>query len=348
MKHHLVLPTLIAALALSPVAAHNGDEQQLADARENFKALQADFATPENPLTSERVALGRQLFFDPRMSLDGTVSCATCHQAALFGTDALPKSYGVLNRPLTRNAPTVLNTAGQFAQHFGGNRKDVEEQAMRALVSPLSYGNPDFDAAMAKLKAIPGYRPLFEKAFPDDPDPLRPENWGKAIGAFERTLVAPGSLDRAIISGDITAMPSQARYGMGKFVRTGCAGCHNGALVGGTTFQKFGLIVDYWTATKSTEIDKGRYVDTKNDADLYVFKVPSLRNVAKTAPYFHDGSVAKLEDAVRIMALTQLGKRLSSEDVEDIVAFLEALTGEIPATFREAPILPPGPFTATP
>jgi cytochrome c peroxidase len=347
MKRYLALPTLVTVLALSPVAAHNGDEQQLTDAREHFRPLPASFATTDHPLTPERVALGRQLFFDPRISLDGTMSCASCHQPALYGTDALPKSYGVLNRPLPRNAPTVLNTAGQFVQHFGGNRKDVEDQAMRALVSPLSYGNPDFNAAMSKLTAIPGYRPLFEKAFPDDPDPIRPENWGAAIGAFERTLVTPGPLD-LVIAGDIAAMPAQARYGMGKFIRTGCAGCHNGALVGGTTYQKFGLVVDYWTATKSQEIDKGRFVDTKNDADLYIFKVPSLRNVAKTAPYFHDGSVAKLGDAVRVMALTQLGKRLSDEDVEDIVAFLEALTGDMPASFREAPILPPGPFTATP
>lgn len=344
MKRSLAVIAFASLLVLGPVAAHNGDDQQLADAREHFKPLPADFGTPEHPLTPELVALGRQLFFDPRMSVDGTVSCATCHQPALFGTDALPKSFGALNRALPRNAPTVLNSAGQFVQHFTGNRADVEDQATRALASPLSYGNPDLDAAMVKLKAIPGYRPWFDKAFPGDPDPIRAENWGKAIGAFERTLVTPGSLDR-VMGGDITAMPSQARYGMGKFIRTGCAGCHNGALVGGQTYQKFGLVVDYWTATKSTTIDKGRAADTNSDADLYVFKVPSLRNVAKTAPYFHDGSVARLDDAVRVMALTQLGKRLSDEDVEDIVAFLEALTGDMPAAFREAPVLPPGPFT---
>ncbi|MCW5624217.1 MAG: c-type cytochrome [Burkholderiales bacterium] len=131
------------------------------------------------------------------------------------------------------------------------------------------------------------------------------------------------------------------------FMQTGCQGCHSGPLLGGTMFQKFGLIMDYWMLTKSADIDKGRFVDTQNDADSYIFKVPSLRNIAKTAPYFHDGSVATLPEAVRIMALTQLGKRLSDTDVEDIVAFLESLTGEMPAHFREAPILPPGSFTAT-
>jgi cytochrome c peroxidase len=345
MKRCLALTALIAVIMLNPVAAHNGDEQQLADAREHFSPLPADFATAEHLLTAEQVALGRQLFFEPRASLDGSVSCATCHQAARFGTDARPKSRGVLDRPLPRNAPTVLNAAGQLVQHFGGKRQDVEAQATDALANPLVYGNADVDAAMAKLKAIPGYRALFAKAFPDDPAPIRAENWGKAIGAFERTLVTPGTLD-LVIPGDITAMPSQARYGMGKFIRTGCAACHNGALVGGTSFRKFGLVVDYWTATKSPEIDKGRFTETRDEADLYLFKVPSLRNVAKTAPYFHDGSVAKLEDAVRVMALTQLGKRLPDEDVEDIVAFLEALTGEVPPGFREAPILPPDPLPA--
>jgi cytochrome c peroxidase len=333
------------ALLLQSVSAHNGDEQHLADARENFGQLPARFENPDNPITPDKVELGRMLFFEPRVSLDGTVSCARCHQPSLYGIDALPKSFGVQGRQVPRNASTVLNTAGQFVQHFGGNRKDVEEQAWRALIGKSSYGNPDLDSAMAKLKAIPGYRPLFEKAFPGQADPITPENWGKAIGAYERTLSTPAPFDR-YLAGDTTALTPQQRIGLVKFMNTGCSGCHRGPLLGGTMYQKFGLTMEYWNATGSAEIDKGRFVDTKDEVDAFMFKVPMLRNIARTAPYFHDGSVATLADAVRVMALTQLGRKLSDEDVKDIEHFLESLTGEIPANYREPPVLPPGPFAA--
>ncbi len=342
-------PVAIAAacaLLLPPVSAHNGDDQHLADAREFFGQLPARFDSPGNPITPEKVELGRMLFFEPRVSLDGTVSCARCHQPSLYGIDALPKSFGVLGRPVPRNASTVLNTAGQFVQHFGGNRKDVEEQAWRALIGKVSYANPDLPSAMAKIKAIPGYQPLFEKAFPGEADPITPENWGKAIGAYERTLTTPAPFDR-YLAGDLGALTPQQRLGMVKFMNAGCAGCHRGPLLGGTMYQKFGLVMDYWVATKSTEIDKGRFLETGVETDAYVFKVPMLRNIARTAPYFHDGSVASLADAIRVMALTQLGKRLPDEDVEDIEHFLEGLTGEMPAHFREPPVLPPGPFTVS-
>jgi len=341
-------PAAIAAacaLLLQTVSAHNGDEQHLADARENFGKLPARFENPENPITPEKVELGRMLFFEPRVSLDGTVSCARCHQPSLYGIDALPKSFGAQSRPVPRNASTVLNTAGQFVQHFGGNRKDVEEQAWRALTGKVSYANPDLPSAMAKIRAIPGYRPLFEKAFPGEADPITPENWGKAIGAYERTLSTPAPFDR-YLSGDMGALTPQQRLGMVKFMNAGCGSCHRGPLLGGTMYQKFGLVVDYWTVTKSTEVDKGRFLETGNEADTYVFKVPMLRNIARTAPYFHDGSVTSLSEAIRVMGLTQLGKLLSDEDVEDMEVFLESLTGEMPAHFREPPVLPPGPFTA--
>lgn len=332
---------------LGQVSADDGEQELLATAQALFKPLPADFATPQRTLTPEKVALGRQLFFEPRASLDGTMSCAACHQAALYGTDGIPKSFGVQNRAIPRNAATVLNTAGQFVQHFGGNRQDVEEQAMRALLSPLAYGNPDYATAMAHLKAIPGYAPLFAAAFPDAADPITPENWAAAIGAYERTLVSGGAFDR-YLGGDTSALPPDARRGLKTFVATGCAGCHNGPLVGGTMYQRFGITTDYWTQTRSADIDKGRFVDTKNEADLYLFKVPPLRNIARTPPYFHDGSVAALPDAVRVMAKTQLGKDLGATEVAEIVAFLESLTGEIPQNFREAPTLPPGPFVALP
>lgn len=280
------------------------------------------------------------LFFDPRISLDGTVSCSKCHQPGLYGTDALAKPIGVKDRENPRNAPTVLNAALQFAAHWRGDRKNVEDQATQALVGPPSFGNPDYDAAMAKIKAIPGYAELFRKAFPGEADPVTPENWGKAIGAYERTLVTPGPFD-AYLKGDENALSADVKAGLKEFMDTGCPACHKGPGVGGGMFQKFGLVEDYWKATGSVNIDKGRFDVTHDPNDMYVFKVPVLRNVAHTPPYFHDGSVATLPEAVRIMARVQLGKKLMDEQVARIVAFLDALTGPEPANFATAVVLPP-------
>lgn len=227
----------------------------------------------------------------------------------------------------------------------GGNRADVEEQAVKALVSPLAYGNADYPAAEARLRALPGYRAMFEKAFPGEAEPVTAENWGKAIGAFERTLITPAPFDH-YLKGDKAALSSQAKQGLDKFMAYGCSGCHNGVTVGGQMYQKFGLTQDYWVLTGSKEIDlfkdrdKGRIRDTKNEADAFIFKVQQLRNVAMTPPYFHDGSVAELGDAVRMMAKLQLGRDLTDADVSDLIAFLQSLTGEVPAQFAAVPSLP--------
>lgn len=340
---------VLAAIFTCIVSAEDSQQALLERARQLFKPLPADASTPERPITPERVALGKALFFEPRVSSDGVVSCAKCHQPTLQGTDALPTSIGNYGKVLPRNAPTVFNTALQFAQHYGGNRKDVEEQAVKALISPLAYGNADYAAAEQKLRAIPGYRAMFEKAFPGEAEPVTAENWGKAIGAYERVLLTPASFDR-YLAGDATALNAQAQQGLEKFISFGCAGCHNGVTVGGQMYQKFGLTQDYWALTGSKEVelfkgrDKGRFQDTKNESDAFIFKVQQLRNVAVTPPYFHDGSVAELKDAVRIMAKLQLGRDLSNDDTADIVAFLQSLTGEVPAEFANAPVLPPAPY----
>ncbi|MHB8744468.1 MAG: cytochrome-c peroxidase [Sulfuricaulis sp.] len=299
--------------------------------------------TAEFPVTPERVALGRDLFFDPRISLDGTVSCSKCHEPSLYGTDALPKPIGVKGRLNPRNAPTELNAAAQFVEHWRGDRTNVEDQATKALVGPPSFGQPDFTTAMAKITAIHGYLPLFQKAFPNDKQPVTPDNWGKAIGSYERTLVTPAPFD-AYLKGDTNAISPMAKVGLQKFINTGCASCHNGVGIGGGMFQKFGVHEDYWKATGSQQIDKGRFDVTNNPADMYVFKVPSLRNVAMTPPYFHDGSVSSLAEAVRIMAEVQLGKKLSAQDIEHIVAFLNSLTGPLPKNFTTVPVLPVAAF----
>jgi cytochrome c peroxidase len=299
--------------------------------------------TPEFPITPERVTLGKALFFDARISLDGTVSCARCHQPALYGTDGLAKAIGVENRLNPRNSPTVLNAAVQFAAHWRGDRVNVEDQATKALIGPPSFGNPDFAAAVAKLEAIPEYGAMFRAAFPGEKNPITQDNWGKAIGAYERTLLTPSPFD-SYLAGDAKALSSKAETGLKKFMDTGCTACHNGMGVGGGMFQKFGVMEDYWKATGSTDVDKGRFDVTHNADDMYVFKVASLRNVAMTPPYFHDGSVATLPQAVRVMARVQLGKKLSDADTDDIVAFLNSLTGTLPKDFAEAPILPAAAF----
>ncbi len=320
------------------------DAALLKAARAIFKRLPKTFATADAPVTPERVALGRALFFDPRMSLDGTVSCSRCHLPALYGTDGLPLPIGVLSRVNPRNAPTVLNAALQFVEHWRGDRTSVEDQAMRALVGPPSFGQPSYAAAVARLQAT-GYGAMFRAAFPGDSNPVSAENWGKAIGAYERTLATPSPFD-AFLEGNVSALDAPAKTGLRTFIANGCSGCHNGVGIGGGIYQKFGLVKDYWTATGSGDIDKGRFDVTKNPADLYVFKVPSLRNVAMTPPYFHDGSVTALPAAVRVMGQVQLGRDLSAQDVEHIVAFLESLTGPLPEQFDRAPVLPASGFAS--
>lgn len=343
MLKHMRQATLLALGLAGPALAATDDAALLAQAGQLFAPLPTHAGSAEHPVEPQRVALGRALFFEPRVSLDGTASCARCHQPALYGTDALPKSIGAAGRVNARNAPTVLNAAVQFTQHWLGDRTDVEDQARRALIGPASFGNPDFPAAMTRLRAIGGYAALFRAAFPGEPDPVTPENWAAAIGAYERTLLTPAPFD-AYLKGDTAALTPPARAGLARFIDSGCANCHHGVGVGGGSFQKFGVVEDYWQATGSRDIDAGRFAVTGHEADRYVFKVPSLRNVAMTAPYFHDGSVATLPEAVRVMARVQLGKALADADVQAIVAFLGSLTGALPEDFANAPILPAAGF----
>jgi cytochrome c peroxidase len=307
-----------------------------------FKPLPKDAATKDRPVDKHRVALGKMLFFDPRISLDGTTSCLRCHQPSLYGTDALPKSRGVQNQLAARNAPTILNAAIQVSIHWDGVFENVEQQARTALIGP-GFGNPDHAAAMARLKAIPGYPALFQNAFPDQSDPVTEDNWGKAIGAYERTLLTPSRFDD-FLSGKDDALSARERRGLRRFLDVGCADCHDGAGVGGGQYQKFGVAEDYWKKTLSSEIDQGRFKVTRKDSDLYVFKVPTLRNVAMTPPYFHDGSVSTLASAIKVMSSVQLGTDIDDETTVDIAAFLGCLTGDIPEAFLKPPMLPPAGF----
>jgi cytochrome c peroxidase len=339
-KSPLIAASVAAAFAVAWAAAAADDATLLKQAREIFKPLPPDMATPDSPITTPRVELGRMLFFDPRFTVDANMSCATCHQPALYGTDGLPRSIGVRQRPHPRNAPTILNSALSIT-HWRGDRESVEDQVIKAMTSPITFGQPDEKAVLDRLGQIPGYVPHFKAAFPGEAEPMTAQNMAKAVGAYERTLVTPSPFD-AYLAGNVEALSPMARAGLAKLIDTGCVGCHEGVGVGGAMYRKFGVLEDYWNATGSQPIDKGRIDVTKDPDDLYVFRVPSLRNVAMTAPYFHDGSVRTLPEAVKVMARVQLGVALSEGDTRDIVEFLKSLTGEPPANFAAVPVLPEG------
>lgn len=329
-----------AALLGYPIVAHSQTPSAAlrTEALKQFAPLPKTAATKDAPVTPARVTLGHLLFFEPRVSLDGTTSCSRCHLPQLAGTDGLPVSIGVQNRANAHNAPTVFNAALQTTEHWRGDRTSVEDQATRALLGPASFGNLDPAVPMQRLRDIEEYRRLFQQAFPEAKEPVTPENWGKAIGAYERTLLTPAPFD-ALLTGKGALSPA-AEHGLRDFMQLGCASCHDGVGVGGHSFEKFGVVEDYWPATGSKVADKGREDVTHAAADRYFFKVPSLRNVASTPPYFHDGSVATLADAVRVMGRVQLGKTLEAEQVANVVAFLESLSGKPVGDAFSVPALP--------
>jgi cytochrome c peroxidase len=337
-----VVVGLVAVLVMAPASETlpaDDDATLLTQALALFKPLPRTPSPPDLPATPARVALGRMLFFDPRWTLEGNVSCATCHQPALYGTDALARSIGVQHRTHPRNSPTVLNAGLNFIQHWWGDRKNLEDQVEKALTGVFSSGHADAGGATARIAAIEGYAPAFRQAFPGDAMPVTPANVGAAISAYERTLLTPAPFD-TYLRGDARALSPIARRGLRRFISRGCASCHNGMGVGGQMLQKFGVVEEYWKATGSLEVDKGRFGFTKDPADLYVFKVPSLRNVAKTPPYFHDGSVATVDEAITVMARVQLGVTLPDIEIGEIAAFLGTLTGPLPTNFAAVPTLP--------
>ena len=340
----LMRVVLLSFFLTSVSHAEITDKDLLTKANALFKPLPETAWIDQKAPSNAQIQLGRELFFETRVSSDGRLGCGACHNPAFYGADSLSFSQGVSGKKLPRNAPTVFNTALLVAQHYGGNRVSVEDQAKQALTSALAYGNKTYQEAEDRMTKL-GYLPKFEKAFPGQSKPLSVDNWAVAIGAFERTLLTPAPFDR-FLKGDLKAMSSAQKKGLDTFINTGCAGCHNGVTVGGQAFQKFGITADYWTETGSEELeifkgrDKGRFMDTKKDEDQFIFKVSQLRNVAVTPPYFHDGSVQKLDDAVLIMGKLQLGKSLSPDEVASIVAFLGSLTGDIPKQFSNAPKLP--------
>lgn len=288
----------------------------------------------DNPVTDAKVDLGHTLFFDERLSKNHDVSCNTCHGLSDYGVDGKPVSVGHRGQKGGRNAPTVYNAAAHLAQFWDGRAGDVEEQAKGPVLNPTEMAMPNEGAVLDVLRSMPGYVEAFAKAFPDEKDPITYDNFGKAVGAFERKLLTPSRWD-ALLRGDKKALTDREKRGFLKFAEIGCPTCHTGMLVGGSTYQKVGV-----TKPWPNQDDKGREELTNQPIDRMMFKVPSLRNVAKTGPYFHDASAETLEDAVAKMAAHQLAKKLPDEDVALIVTWLNVLTGELPTQYTSAPKLP--------
>jgi len=312
------------------------DQALLEQSLKFFKVLPEVFEKETNPITEAKVKLGKMLYFDNRLSKGETQSCNTCHNLATYGVDNLSTSPGDNGGLGTRNSPTVLNAAIHSFQFWDGREADVEAQAGGPVLNPVEMGMPDEKTVMKKLAKVEGYKILFKEAFPDQKDPFTYDNLKNAIGAFERTLKTNDRFDQ-YLAGDLTALNEQEKRGLHTFMTEGCTTCHSGAALGGTMLMKFGLHTDYAPLTGSKVVDNGKFELTKDEKDRFVFKSMALRNIEKTAPYFHDGSISDLKKAIQIMAKTELGKELENEKIEDINAFLLALTGTISEDKLKAP-----------
>lgn len=318
-----IVAIVAIALTLEALRAAEGDDQLRQDVKKVSGTIQA---ASEKQLSRPDVTLGRALFWDARLSGNGKIACASCHLPEDGGADRRKFSLDARGKNTSRNAQTIFNAMMQPKLRWTGDRKSGAHQAEKSLTGSMGLDSPD---AVVPLLEANGYEPSFKAAFPDDASPMNVPNYANAIQAYEATLTTPAPFDR-FLGGDDDALSAKQKTGIRLFMSTGCIDCHKGPLLGGESIRKFGVAKEYWTATKSDKKDPGLYEATKNDADLYRFRVPMLRNIAKTAPYFHDGSVADLKEAVQVMADVQLGQRLRDSEVSAIVSFLDSLTGEQP------------------
>ncbi|NUM43418.1 MAG: cytochrome-c peroxidase [Anaerolineales bacterium] len=344
MKRTWFLPFFVFSLGLALILAacstatptEEAVPEVTADMLKVFGTLPEEVTPTGYEMTDELIDLGRMLYYEPRLSVNGNMSCNTCHGLNNYGMDGLRFSFGHTGNPVGRNSPTVYNAALHTAQFWDGRAADVEAQAKGPILAGGEMGMPSAEFVVETLKSIPGYLPYFEAAFPGDADPITYDHVGQAIGAFERRLVTPGRFDQ-FLAGDETALTEREQRGLALFIDTGCIACHSGPALGGGMYAKLGASEPYVTN------DLGRYAVTQAEADKYAFKVPSLRNIAMTGPYLHDGSIPTLETMVQLMVRHQLGKELSTDQVNDIVTFLRSLTGELPGEYTAMPELPPNP-----
>jgi cytochrome c peroxidase len=299
-----------------------------------FQPLPDAVPSNANPLTDEKIALGRMLYYETRLSKNQKIACNSCHDLGTYGVDGQATSDGHKGQKGDRNSPSVYNAAGHFVQFWDGRAADVEAQAKGPIMNPVEMAMPSEKQVLTVLNSMPEYVQSFKKAFPEDKDPVSYDNMAKAIGAFERRLVTPSRWDK-FLRGDQAALTNEEKAGFNDYMEAGCQACHAGAYLGGNQYQRLGAAKPWPDTT-----DPGREKVTKNEADRMVFKVPSLRNIEKTGPYYHNGKVEKLADAIARMAEFQLGKTLTAEKIGSIATFLKALTGEVPAEYIKAPELP--------
>jgi cytochrome c peroxidase len=338
----LAILGLMASLGCSTLA-YGADDLMVA-AQAQFKPIpDKPPALPGNPASPARIELGKMLYFDPRLSASHAISCNSCHNVGLGGVDGEEKSIGHQWQRGGRNAPTVFNAVFNTAQFWDGRAEDLEAQAGGPMVNPIEMASPT-EHVSDQLAAIPGYVTAFKAAFPGEASPVTLANAQKAIAVFEATLLTPNAPFDKYLKGDASALNATQKQGLLLFMEKACAACHNGINVGGGMYAPFGIL-EPPGADLLPPADKGRFVVTKTIGDKYVFKVPSLRNIALTAPYFHSGRAWNLDQAVGVMAVSQIGAPVNAEEIRNISAFLGSLTGEQPRIVY--PILPPS-VAATP
>lgn len=325
----MTIRSTLAAIVATGFLAGAASAQSTAPAELRKLALAAISPLPEKVPGSENdtkalVALGKKLYFDKRLSANNSQSCNSCHQVdgGKAGVDHEPTSPGAFGKRGGRNSPTTLNAGFHLAQFWDGRAETLADQAKGPILNPIEMGMASDADVIAKLNGISEYRKAFAKNFPGETTPLNYNNLAKAIAAFERTLVTRDRFDE-FLKGKDQALSAAEQKGLNEFISVGCTTCHNGPAIGGNSYRKVGAVNPY-----PNTADKGRIEVTKEEEDLYVFKVPSLRNIALTAPYFHDGASRSLADAVRQMAWLQLGTKLTDEQVSSITTFLRALNGK--------------------
>ena len=325
---------LFVLIFVAYLLSASGKVQVNSEALQLFAPLPVAMTSAHNPMTEAKVQLGRILYYDPRLSANQKISCNTCHPLEAYGAESRPVSTGFRNQQGKRNAPTVYNAAGHFVQFWDGRAPTIEEQAKGPVTNPVEMAMPSAAAAVQVLKSMPEYAALFQTAFPNEQDPVTCDNMALAIGAFERGLVTPSRWD-AFLAGEQSALTDAEKAGFNTFAATGCQWCHNGPYLGGAAYQKLGVVKPW-----PDQGDQGVYQVTNEEVDRMVFKVPSLRNIEKTGPYFHNGSIASLDQAIRSMAIHQRGVTLSDAQIKSIETWMASLTGPLPMSYIKPPELP--------
>ncbi|MDM1348886.1 cytochrome-c peroxidase [Myroides marinus] len=340
MKKRVVLLTvLLAFVSCKKDQTNSPDEKETVQSELLIKAsayFQPISSVENENLDPAKVELGKYLYFDTRLSKDGNISCNSCHNLNTYGVDNLAFSPGDDGSLGGRNSPTVFHAALHSMQFWDGRAKDVEEQAGGPILNPVEHNIKNEKELEDKLRQVDLYKEKFAVVYKEDKQPITFKNITNAIGAFERTLMPESRFDK-FLEGDVKALTAQEQRGLETFISVGCITCHNGVAMGGQMFQKFGVYGDYWQETKSSKVDNGLADLSKKDAEKYMFKVPGLRNIAHTGPYFHDGSVKDLKEAVRIMASLQTNIKLSQEQIDDITVFLGSLSSDIKDEVKKSP-----------